>query len=234
MDDERNDTTNAGTKKTPLTANDRKRKHRANLTDKQKAVIRQKDAERKRLKRASEKLTAKITDRRAADAARQARCRAKKRKETVVSVKVGFKNRQSKGRAMKKALNNMPKTPTKRFEVVEGLVNALTPNSKKRILTPGTVTRKSKIDEKTEKLVENFFQDDTNSRVMPGKKDVLSVKTGSDLKEKKRKRLLLDDIDNLHNLYNSTYPDNTVGRSMFFELRSPWVIPVQKQSQDVC
>ena len=96
MDDERNDTTNAGTKKTPLTANERKRKHRANLTDEQKAVIRQKDAERKRLKRAnltdeqkavirqkdaerkrlkraSEKLTAKITDRRAADAARQAR-----------------------------------------------------------------------------------------------------------------------------------------------------------------
>ena len=52
MDDERNDTTNAGTKKTPLTVNERKRKHRANLTDEQKAVIRQKDAERKRLKRA--------------------------------------------------------------------------------------------------------------------------------------------------------------------------------------
>ena len=114
MDDERNDTTNAGTKKTPLTANERKRKHRANLTDEQKAVIRQKDAERKRLKRASEKLTAKqITDRRAADAARQARCRAKKRKETDISVKMGFKNKQSKGRAMKKALNNMPKTPKK-------------------------------------------------------------------------------------------------------------------------
>ena len=231
MDDERNDTTNAGTKKTPLTANERKRKYRANLTDEQKAVIRQKDAERKRLKRASEKLTAKqITDRRAADAARQARCRAKKRKETVVSVKMGFKNKQSKCRAMKKALNNMPKTPTKRFEVVEGLVNALTPNSKKRILTPDTVTRKSKIDEETVKLVENFFQDDANSRVMPGKKDVLSVKTGSDLKEKKRKRLLLDDIDNLHNQYNSTYPDNTVGRSKFFDLRPSWVIPVQKQS----
>ena len=46
MDDERNDTTNAGTKKTPLTANERKRKHRANLTDEQKAVIRQKDAEK--------------------------------------------------------------------------------------------------------------------------------------------------------------------------------------------
>ena len=90
----------------------------------QKAVIRQKDAERKRLKRASEKLTAKqITGKRAADATRQAQCRAKKRKETVVSVKMGFKNKQSKGRAMKKALNNMPKTPTKRFEVVELLVN---------------------------------------------------------------------------------------------------------------
>ena len=103
MDDERDDTTNAGIKKTPLTANERKRKHRANLTDEQKAVIRQKDAERMRLKRASEKLIAKqITDRRAVDAARQARCRAKKRKDTVVSVKMGFKNKQSKSRSMKK------------------------------------------------------------------------------------------------------------------------------------
>ena len=117
-----------------------------------------------------------MKDKRAADAARQARYRAKKREETVVSVKMGFKNKQSKGRAMKKAKNNLPKTPTKRYEVVEALVNTLTPTFKQRILTPDTVTRKSRIDAETVKMVENFFQDDANSRVMPGTKDVLSVK----------------------------------------------------------
>ena len=44
----------------------------ANLTDEQKAAIQEKDTTRKRLKRASERLTLKqIKSRRAADAARQ-------------------------------------------------------------------------------------------------------------------------------------------------------------------
>ena len=57
-------------KKTALTSTERKHKHRANLTDEQKAAIQEKDAARKRLKRASERLTPKqIKDSRAADAA---------------------------------------------------------------------------------------------------------------------------------------------------------------------
>ena len=57
-------------KKTALTSTERKHKHRANLTDEQKAAIQEKDAARKRLKRTSERLTPKqIKDSRAADAA---------------------------------------------------------------------------------------------------------------------------------------------------------------------
>ena len=68
---------------------------------------------------------------------------------------------------------------------------------------------------------------------MPGKKDVLSVKLDG-LKRKKRKRLLLEDIDNLHQMFNEQYPKYKVSRTKFFELRPLWVIPVQKQSQEVC
>ena len=42
-------------------------------------------------------------------------------------------------------------------------------------------------------MVEHFFQDDVNPRVMLGKNDVLSVKAGTGLKEKKQKILLLDE-----------------------------------------
>ena len=42
-------------------------------------------------------------------------------------------------------------------------------------------------------MVEDFFQDDVNPRVMLGKNDVLSVKAGTGLKEKKQKILLLDE-----------------------------------------
>ena len=40
---------------------------------------------------------------------------------------------------------------------------------------------------------------------MPGKKDVLSMKLDG-MKNKQRKRLLLDDIDNLHQMFNEQYP----------------------------
>ena len=68
---------------------------------------------------------------------------------------------------------------------------------------------------------------------MPGKKYVLSVKSDG-MKTKQRKILLLDDIDNLHQMFNEQYPEHKVGRTNFFELCPLWVIPVQKQSQEVC
>ena len=58
---------------------------------------------------------------------------------------------------------------------------------------------------------------------MPGKKDVLSVKL-DDLKTMQRKRPLLDDIYNLHQMFNKWYPEHKVGCAKFFELRPLWVI----------
>ena len=64
------------------------------------------------------------------------------------------------------------------------------------------------------------------------KKSVLSVKLDG-LKTKQKKRLLLDNIDNLHQMFNEQYPEHKVGCTKFFELHPLWVIPVQKQSQEV-
>ena len=41
-------------------------------------------------------------------------------------------------------------------------------------------------------------------------------------------------IEDLHKDYNTKHPENQVGKSKFFDFRPIWVIPVQKQSQDVC
>ena len=35
-------------------------------------------------------------------------------------------------------------------------------------------------------------------------------------------------------MFHEKYPEHTVGRTKFFELRPLWVFPVQKQSQEVC
>ena len=89
------------------------------------------------------------------------------------------------------------------------------------------------LSQETLKLVANFCENDSVSRVMPGKKDVISTKTNG-TKEKKRKRLLLDDISDVHRMYLEEHPDNLIGKSKFFQLRPLWVIPVNKQPQEVC
>ena len=53
-------------------------------------------------------------------------------------------------------------------------------------------------------------------------------------KVKRRKSNLLDDIGNLHQAYNFAHPENQVGRTIFFQLRPSWVIPLKEQSQEVC
>ena len=68
---------------------------------------------------------------------------------------------------------------------------------------------------------------------MPGKKEVLSAKLDG-LKTKQRKVMFLDDIHNLHQIFNDQYPEHKLGPTKFFELRPLWVIPVQKQSQEIC
>lgn len=65
---------------------------------------------------------------------------------------------------------------------------------------------------------------------MQGKKDVISTKTNGT----KRKRLLLDDISNVHRMYLEEHTDNPIGKSNFFQLRPLWMILVNKQSVCKC
>ena len=125
----------------------------------------------------------------------------------------------------------MPSPPTKRAEVVKELFQSLTQTTRTKIAHPQMGACSNSLSDETKQLVQEFYQDDANSRVMPGKKDVLSVKGTGKKKEKMRKRLLLVGIDVLDEEY---HPNNQVGQSKFFQLRPTWVIPVQKQSQEVC
>ena len=116
-------------------------------------------------------------------------------KEKVLRVKLGqlaFKNRQAKGKVVKKLQRAIPKTPIKRVEVIKSLFKSLSPKTKGKVAEHNIVPYNT-LSQETLKLVANFYEDDSVSRVMPGKKDVISTKTNS-TKEKKRKRLLLDDI----------------------------------------
>ena len=124
--------------------------------------------------------------------------------------------------------------PIKVTEEVKELYNELTPRSKKRITNPKKNSGGNAVSRETEEFVKTFYEDDSNSPITPDKKDVLSDRNKeNNAKEKARKRLLLEDIEKLHKNYNNQHPNNQIGKPKFFELRPTWVIPVQKQSQDV-
>ena len=128
----------------------------------------------------------------------------------------------------------MPSTPKKTTEVVKELFKSLSAKSQERIKNPQKNASSNALSNETLKLVKSFYENDSNSCVMPGKKEVLIVRDVNSPREKFRKRLLLDDISNLFNKFKEKYPECKLGKSKFFELRPKWVIPVQQQSQEVC
>jgi len=83
-----------------------------------------------------------------------------------------------------------------------------TPNPK-----PGRSLPESTVD-----LVTSFYENDENSRLMPGKKDCISVRV-----EGKRvsvqKRLVLCNLKELHRAFKDEYPEIRIGSSKFAESR---------------
>lgn len=88
----------------------------------------------------------------------------------------------------------------------------------KGIFADTTLKAGKPLPNSTVENVVNFYSSDENSRIMPGKKDVVSVKNeeGRCLKQK---RLLLLDLKGLFRLHKETYPDFAVSFSKFAQLR---------------
>ena len=78
------------------------------------------------------------------------------------------------------------------------------------------------LSEDIRKVVVNFFEDDEFSRIMPGKKDYVSV--GKNVH--KQRRLLLCNLKELYSAFKERYPDAKVGFSKFCSLRPKWCISV--------
>lgn len=71
----------------------------------------------------------------------------------------------------------------------------------------------------TKNLVKNFYKDDKNSRIMPGKRDYKTVIIENGEKIKEQKRLLLCNLKELFQLFKDTFPDASIGFSKFVELQ---------------
>ena len=119
----------------------------------------------------------------------------------------------------------MPSTPKKAAEVVKELFKSFSPKSQERIKNP---QKNAGSNTQTIKLVKSLYEDDSNSLVMPGKKDVLTVRDVTNQREKIRKKILLEDINNLFNKFKEKYPEHKLGKLKFSELQPKWVILVQQ------
>ena len=82
---------------------------------------------------------------------------------------------------------------------------------------PTRKTRSDKIKPETLQAAKDFFYDDENSRIMPGKKDYVSVS----YKVHEQKRLLLSTLSELYEKYKEKHSedDELVGFTMFCSLR---------------
>jgi len=66
--------------------------------------------------------------------------------------------------------------------------------------------------------VRNFYESDEKNRIIPNKKDVVTVKVNNQ-NEKKQKCLMLCDVNNLHAQFKEVYPQFLIGKSKFAELQ---------------
>lgn len=80
-----------------------------------------------------------------------------------------------------------------------------------------------------------FYESDEVSRIMPGKRDCISVKDENGSKTAVQKRLILCNLQEAYVLFKEKYPQMKVGFSKFAELRSKQCILVGKSgTHSVC
>ena len=119
---------------------------------------------------------------------------------TKISPKL-FVTPQSLGKALKRVTSALPKSSPKKVKVVSEIVKSFSPRKRKMVFDDCGV--KKKLKKKAERKqrcdalstevitkVEEFYQQDGISRMLPGKKDFISVKTNNG-RDHRQKRLIL-------------------------------------------
>lgn len=97
---------------------------------------------------------------------------------------------------------------------------------KKGILSIPERKKRIGIPQETKETVIAFYESEEISRLLPGKKDVVTIRLPDKTKMKKQKRLLLSNISEIHVQFKKENPNKKIGFSTFALLRPKWCIPV--------
>lgn len=79
------------------------------------------------------------------------------------------------------------------------------------------------ISDIVKQCVVDFYESEENSRMLPGKKDCVSIQT-EEGKEKRQKMLVLSNLKELYESFKNTHPDMKIGFSSFASLRPKWCV----------
>ena len=152
------------------------------------------------------------------------------------------------GKAIKRVKSVLPSTPTKQIPIIREIVKNWSPGKIQVLSKEINVklfdgvnkekeARKKRIDalsEDQKNKVIDFYKQDWISRILPGKKEYVSVKdpvTGK--RSKYQKRILIMKLKEAYQLFKEE-TKVTIGFSTFATLRPAEVFPVSQRDHEVC
>lgn len=162
----------------------------------------------------------------------QARKQVKEQNQNLVEGSK-FKSKKGLTKAVRRIKRNLPKEREKQLEVVKIIAKDLDLDLKveedNRI-----ISRQRHYFLDIPELVKEFYLLDSVSRQLPGKKDVITLKSKSGVKEQFQKRVLLTTIEEAYQEFTSLHPQHQIGKSKFFELRPRFVLLMSQTPHNVC
>ena len=139
-----------------------------------------------------------------------------------VKEKIMISNKQEKVKLLTLAPDSWSRKRTAEFfNVSEYLVRSARELKKKEgMLAEPNQIRGKVLTDSNLTLLNSFYEDDEYSRLMPGKKDFVSI--GS--KKHVQKRLLLCNLKELYSAFKQRHADVKIGFSKFCSLRPKWCV----------
>lgn len=192
------------------------------------------EKDRIRAKRNRKQQMAKLDKRTTAAEKRTARNKKRLYRENLKykkenNVSMPYKCKQTKGKAIKRAKDALPKNPGKMKCVVKELYNIVFHDNSTKLKVNGSTKF-----EQHKKAVTNFFNRDEISQETAGKADAKSVKTPGNQREVLQKRYMNMTVAEAYQLYKQEFVDSGIGKSGFYSLRPQNVLCVADIPHNTC
>ena len=163
----------------PLTAAERQRRRRRKLHNSPMKLQEYQKKDRIRHREKNELLSQyALLDKRRRNKEAQKKCRTKKCQAQPTTEESIYKSKQALGKAKRKVLLALPKSPRKRKLIIE-VANTYGITAESFCSTPKRPQHHMKISKEVEEMVQSFYVRDEISRIAPGKRNYI-IKRNND------------------------------------------------------